>query len=272
MANPFRCPCGKKLLVKDEFAGKRIKCPACGVVLAIPVPGTTGTTIPISSGGPHEFPPKSLRQPTADRPHPRHDLPGSVSEKTQSSGASATAVGDLGAPSFELLRSAQARARRLATVFAILAALSIGSAAYFAHRPPRLETRSEFESIPLELPRIGPGEWAFLVRNVTFYKLEERAGTRAETVRANGKEFSIQKPYKYMVRVPYVIPNRVVTIGRETTVRLYKTTSDDLPFVLVATDGNALHTQACSMLTIPRPEEWTVEKAKGQPGVVIPEA
>jgi len=29
------CACGKKLRTKDEFAGKRIKCPACGTILTV---------------------------------------------------------------------------------------------------------------------------------------------------------------------------------------------------------------------------------------------
>jgi hypothetical protein len=38
MAISFSCPCGKKLNVKDELAGKRGKCPACGELLTIPQP------------------------------------------------------------------------------------------------------------------------------------------------------------------------------------------------------------------------------------------
>jgi hypothetical protein len=32
------CSCGKKATVKDELAGKKGKCPACGNVLTVPVP------------------------------------------------------------------------------------------------------------------------------------------------------------------------------------------------------------------------------------------
>jgi hypothetical protein len=32
------CSCGKKLRVKEELAGKRVKCPACASVLNVPVP------------------------------------------------------------------------------------------------------------------------------------------------------------------------------------------------------------------------------------------
>ncbi len=30
------CPCGKNLNVKEELSGKRVKCPGCGGVLAVP--------------------------------------------------------------------------------------------------------------------------------------------------------------------------------------------------------------------------------------------
>jgi DNA-directed RNA polymerase subunit M/transcription elongation factor TFIIS len=36
MAIPFTCPCGKKLQAKDDFAGRRMKCPSCQRVLNIP--------------------------------------------------------------------------------------------------------------------------------------------------------------------------------------------------------------------------------------------
>jgi hypothetical protein len=32
----IRCSCGKHLAVKDEAAGKRVKCPACGDVRPVP--------------------------------------------------------------------------------------------------------------------------------------------------------------------------------------------------------------------------------------------
>jgi len=30
------CACGKKLRVKDESAGKRVRCPGCGGIVAVP--------------------------------------------------------------------------------------------------------------------------------------------------------------------------------------------------------------------------------------------
>jgi hypothetical protein len=34
----LRCDCGRALRVKDEFAGRKGRCPHCGTVLAIPAP------------------------------------------------------------------------------------------------------------------------------------------------------------------------------------------------------------------------------------------
>ena len=36
MAIAFVCACGKSLHAKDELAGKKTKCPACGSILTIP--------------------------------------------------------------------------------------------------------------------------------------------------------------------------------------------------------------------------------------------
>jgi hypothetical protein len=36
MAISLTCECGKKLAVKDELAGKRVKCPGCGDLLTVP--------------------------------------------------------------------------------------------------------------------------------------------------------------------------------------------------------------------------------------------
>jgi hypothetical protein len=40
MSIQFACECGKQFSVKDEFAGKRTKCPACGGALTVPMPAT----------------------------------------------------------------------------------------------------------------------------------------------------------------------------------------------------------------------------------------
>jgi hypothetical protein len=36
MPIPLKCPCGKKLQVKDELAGRRVKCPACAAAITVP--------------------------------------------------------------------------------------------------------------------------------------------------------------------------------------------------------------------------------------------
>src|SRR5437879_4956590 len=38
MPIPVTCACGKRFAAKDELAGKRLKCPACGGAIAIPQP------------------------------------------------------------------------------------------------------------------------------------------------------------------------------------------------------------------------------------------
>ncbi|MBX6312838.1 MAG: PrsW family intramembrane metalloprotease [Isosphaeraceae bacterium] len=42
MAISFSCSCGKSFRAKDEHAGRRLKCPGCGVVLAVPLLGEAG--------------------------------------------------------------------------------------------------------------------------------------------------------------------------------------------------------------------------------------
>jgi hypothetical protein len=38
MSIPETCACGKQLQAPDEYAGKRVKCPACGSAFAVPLP------------------------------------------------------------------------------------------------------------------------------------------------------------------------------------------------------------------------------------------
>jgi hypothetical protein len=38
MPIPMTCACGRSLRIKDEFAGRRAKCPGCGTVLHVPLP------------------------------------------------------------------------------------------------------------------------------------------------------------------------------------------------------------------------------------------
>jgi hypothetical protein len=53
MSIPFRCDCGKQLAAKDEFAGKRLKCPACGKLLTIPRRAALTPTRPAGATHPH---------------------------------------------------------------------------------------------------------------------------------------------------------------------------------------------------------------------------
>jgi hypothetical protein len=46
MAIPFNCACGKKLQAKDQFGGRRLKCPQCGIVLTIPKPAPARSAAP----------------------------------------------------------------------------------------------------------------------------------------------------------------------------------------------------------------------------------
>lgn len=41
MAVPVNCKCGKKFKVKDQLAGKAVRCPGCGAALRIPGPAST---------------------------------------------------------------------------------------------------------------------------------------------------------------------------------------------------------------------------------------
>src|SRR5262245_42328648 len=38
MAIPFSCECGKQLSAREQFAGRRMKCPMCARTLTIPSP------------------------------------------------------------------------------------------------------------------------------------------------------------------------------------------------------------------------------------------
>ena len=50
MSIRLECSCGKKLSIKDEMAGRRVKCPACGVVLTVPK-NPTKAKLPEQDGG-----------------------------------------------------------------------------------------------------------------------------------------------------------------------------------------------------------------------------
>src|ERR1700677_2912639 len=52
MSISFHCDCGKKLSAKESFAGRRLKCPGCGKVLAIPKPRAVATQLAGGGKGP----------------------------------------------------------------------------------------------------------------------------------------------------------------------------------------------------------------------------
>ncbi len=57
MAITFSCECGKQMTAKDEFAGRKIKCPKCGKVVRIPA----------QAADEEEESPQTLRPPPAWR-------------------------------------------------------------------------------------------------------------------------------------------------------------------------------------------------------------
>jgi hypothetical protein len=52
MSISFSCECGKKLAAKDDFAGRRLKCPGCGKSLTIPARRAVATQLAGSHAGP----------------------------------------------------------------------------------------------------------------------------------------------------------------------------------------------------------------------------
>ncbi|MEW6026772.1 MAG: hypothetical protein AB1599_05735 [Planctomycetota bacterium] len=50
----FKCGCGKPLKVKDEFAGRKVKCPSCGSIAV--APEITAQDLMSGSGSPEELP------------------------------------------------------------------------------------------------------------------------------------------------------------------------------------------------------------------------
>lgn len=80
MAVAVTCACGKALRVKDELAGRRVRCPGCGNTLTVPAPQNTGAEeivelLPADAGSPMP-PPRPLapvqhispQRPVAVRP------------------------------------------------------------------------------------------------------------------------------------------------------------------------------------------------------------
>lgn len=64
MAIFFSCKCGKSMVARNEFAGRRMKCPSCGTVLTIPE-----QTVDASLGGAEaSLPPKATAKPVESLP------------------------------------------------------------------------------------------------------------------------------------------------------------------------------------------------------------
>jgi hypothetical protein len=72
----FSCECGKTLRVKDELAGKRVRCPNCQEILAVPDDAEAGIQSPAAARNRPAAPPPPprRREPEDDDPLP---LPGS---------------------------------------------------------------------------------------------------------------------------------------------------------------------------------------------------
>jgi len=54
----IKCECGKLLSVKEEFAGKKVRCPGCGAILA--APPTEGAIMPAPAAAPPSKTPPPL--------------------------------------------------------------------------------------------------------------------------------------------------------------------------------------------------------------------
>jgi hypothetical protein len=65
--NSFSCQCGKPLQAKEEFAGRKMRCPSCGTVLSIPDAGSKASLYPTGEAPPN--------RPTAPLPRPEVDAP-----------------------------------------------------------------------------------------------------------------------------------------------------------------------------------------------------
>lgn len=73
MPIPVKCSCGKSFSLKDELAGKAVKCPACQNVIKIPVPGKVVATASPTAGKPAAAQP-AAKPPAAKAPPPKAEL------------------------------------------------------------------------------------------------------------------------------------------------------------------------------------------------------
>src|SRR2546423_214954 len=70
MPIPFSCPeCDKQLRVKDELAGKKIKCPGCAETIAVPddEPPTNGKVKAVHKGSQETSAKKPVAKPSRAR-------------------------------------------------------------------------------------------------------------------------------------------------------------------------------------------------------------
>lgn len=64
MSIAFNCAsCGKKYSVKDEFAGKRVKCAACGATMVLPAVDAKPSLPPAQTAAPNTVSPKQPANP-----------------------------------------------------------------------------------------------------------------------------------------------------------------------------------------------------------------
>jgi RsiW-degrading membrane proteinase PrsW (M82 family) len=88
MPIPIACSCGKSLKVKDEYAGKRVKCPGCGQPLSVPAKSEETHSLPIDTGS--DTPPA----PPPDEPAPNVAGWGSLDEEPAPDVAGWGSLGD----------------------------------------------------------------------------------------------------------------------------------------------------------------------------------
>lgn len=81
MAIVVPCSCGKQLRTKEEFAGKRIKCPSCGKVLTVPKPHPEPEEEPPMVEAVEEEPPVNTK--SAPRKAPQVEPAGDDADDTQ---------------------------------------------------------------------------------------------------------------------------------------------------------------------------------------------
>src|SRR5437773_491233 len=67
----FSCECGKQLAVKDENAGKRVRCPDCGEIQTVPESGPVEAGL--RTGKPKQRPVRAAEEDEEDRDEREED-------------------------------------------------------------------------------------------------------------------------------------------------------------------------------------------------------